>query len=80
MMGGWLQKFSCCPIPLYDCATQQQQQEKQAKHLPEGCREGSNFNFTHMRERIIKERQMLPRGESLFEISPRSFLIGTNHG
>ena len=66
-----------CPIPLYYCATQQQQEkEKQAQHLPEECRKGSNFNFTNIRERIIKQRQMLPRGGSLFEISPRSFLMG----
>ena len=53
-----------------------QRMQTQVHHRPEEIKEDSHFKFTNVMERINKQRQMLPRGGSLFEISPRSFLLG----
>ena len=49
----------------------QRQQE-----YPDQLKGGNHFNFNNVMDRINKQRQMLSRGGSLFEISPRTFLIG----
>ena len=43
---------------------------------PEQCKGNNHFHFNNVMSRIKKQRQMLPKGGSLFEISPRTFLMG----